>query len=139
MNCTDFKKEIMLFHSGELPGERKAVLDNHLQLCPECACFNHEVAVAAGAFRDGRLSERRADLWPGIRARISPRPFSLPRWVLAPALSLAMICTLMTDTSFRVPRAMDRAEMEVVEDLEFLSDYDLWEDLETLENMELSS
>lgn len=135
MNCHEYEKELMLFHAGELPLERKAALDRHLQVCRDCAAYNHAMANTVHAVADGRIPEISVNLWPRVASGINGYHFFCPRWVLVPALSLLLLGALFSKVVMRSqPQVI--ADIEVVNEMDFLADYDLWKDLDTLEKSE---
>lgn len=139
MNCNDYQNEIILLHAGELPSERKAALDLHLQLCRECMDFHRDIMGTVAAVQEGSLDARAVNLWPRVAERISARKPLVPRWALVPVLSFLLLGTVITKTVFRMQPTSYHADIEIVKDLDFLTDYDLWDDLDTLEHMDVAS
>lgn len=135
MTCHEFEKEVMLFHAGELPPERKAALDRHLQVCRACAAYNHAMANTVRAVADGRIPVVTVNVWPRVAEDINAPRFFCPRWVLVPAMAALFLGVFFTKIVMRnQPQVI--ADIEIVQEMEFLADYDLWKDLDTLEKAE---
>lgn len=50
LNCEDFKSEMFLFASGELPEKRIAVFRSHLQTCDSCKHTFDEIKLVTSAY-----------------------------------------------------------------------------------------
>lgn len=98
MNCGEFRNDLLLSQSGELPGARQMALQAHLDACPECRRFGEESAAMADAARRALRSgaparetlasiKRRASL-PGP-GRQSQTSFAAPEWTPLRKLALA--------------------------------------------------
>jgi hypothetical protein len=69
---------------GELSRRERAAADRHLAACPECAGVLAELrslVATAGLLPDAAPAR---DLWPGIQARLAPRPVGV---ALAPGVN----------------------------------------------------
>jgi anti-sigma factor RsiW len=94
MTCAELRARLDGYARGTLPRAEAAAFEDHVIQCPECAAFL-EAAEAAPAETPTlpRSVAPDADLWPEIRARITPaasrirRP-TVPGWRLAAAAVL---------------------------------------------------
>lgn len=97
MNCGDVRSRFAAYAAGSLAEPEEQAFEAHLERCDACtAMLEAEAPPLSGAPALPRSVTPEADLWPGIRARIGPRPgalrsrVSLPRWVLAAAALLLL-------------------------------------------------
>ena len=99
MTCTVPETDLMQYADAELPAERAAVLDQHLQTCPACVA---RVAQAMQMKRSVASAGLRYEPSPAFRARvrrsIAPRRRSL--WI--PALAFAAMILLASAVGLRV-------------------------------------
>lgn len=59
---------------GELTPAERAAADRHLSECGRCAALLEELRAIKGAAAELPPPSPERDLWPGIRARLSPKP-----------------------------------------------------------------
>ena len=58
---------------GELPTEERTALEAHLATCADCRATLGELRKVVGRARSIHDRAPKADLWPGIHARLTPR------------------------------------------------------------------
>jgi anti-sigma factor RsiW len=142
MNCNDFQDRIIMYHADELQGADRQRLEEHLTFCAACAQFAAQMQQAVAAVNDVRLAVPPVDLWPAVRERIIVRRRLLPAvppWVMAPVLGALLIGVLVKGDFHPVTQTKaGSGDLEIVNDLEFVVNYELWEDMETLEKAELT-
>lgn len=97
MTCQDVRARFAAYADSSLAEPEAQALEAHVERCPACAAMLEDRAPPlAGTPALPRSVVPDADLWPGIRARIGPRPgalrsrVSLPRWALAAAAVLLL-------------------------------------------------
>ncbi len=138
MNCRSLHKEIVPYYSNELSPAERAAVERHLQLCPACARSAYDLSLAIRDARASRTAMRTRDLWPLVRESIEARPPLVPHPFLSLVFSLVLIGLLITDLRFMLPQRLSSAELQIVNEMEFLKDYDMWENLDVLEMSDLS-
>lgn len=139
MKCDDIRNEIVLLVAKELSDADERRVEEHIASCPSCGEFAAGVRRALVLVQEARSTHRAVDLWPGVRARLQSAPsFAWQKWALAPALGVILAGGVFLAVNFHYPGSKaEIADLEIVKDLEFLTDYELWEDLDTLEAAEL--
>lgn len=139
MNCKTLENEIVPYYLNELPEETRRDFERHLQVCAHCARFAYEMSRAMDAAGEHYPRKAAIDLWPEVQSRMSVRGLVVPRWVAVPAMSLMLLGTVISTTVFRILPAMQPAEVEIVKDFQFFSDYELLNDIEEFENQDALS
>jgi len=73
MTCRDILEDASAFLDGQLPPERRASVERHLEACPECAAEFDSLTQATG-FVAARLREIEPSpaLWRSIETAIAP-------------------------------------------------------------------
>ena len=66
MRCIDFVELVTEWREGALGEERRAELEEHLVICPDCTVFVDQLRLTRGAL--GKLDE--TPLSPGLRDRL---------------------------------------------------------------------
>src|SRR3989339_623318 len=134
MNCRKIRKEIALYHLGELSAGGRAAVKQHLAHCRRCAGLSRSIAGSFAAIgRSGRpqvraLIERRS------RVHYMGRPaFSAAsRLLLAPMLNLIVMGALISQI-VAGPRAQFTViEWDVIQNMEFLNDFEVCRELDLL-------
>jgi anti-sigma-K factor RskA len=80
--CHDTRKQFDELLDGELSGDARRAVEEHLAGCAEC---RDELAALETLLAEARALPReiapRTDLWPGIEERLTPRRPSLGSWL----------------------------------------------------------
>jgi hypothetical protein len=128
MKCSKAQDLIYLNRPGELTGERRQELQNHLASCPTCAeeskaALEMEKRVSELRGIEPRL-EHAAHLTRAImmataesRQRPTSLPGTLPRWTVTPAFRIAAcVALLMMSGSFLLQTAIDARKVATLEE-----------------------
>ena len=134
MNCREIQQDILLYYSDELSLERKGVVENHLSVCPNCAEFAAGISKITRNISGMPRRKNEIDVWPRVRQSIELKHFSVPRFVLVPVMATMVLGVLVTNMFFKPSTIISKGDTEIVNDMEFLVDYELWENLDALEN-----
>jgi len=141
MNCRKIRKEIALYHLGELSAGGRAAVEQHLAHCRRCAGLSRSIAGSFAAIgRSGRPPS--GQMWPQVRALIERRSrvhymgrpaFSAAsRLLLAPMLNLIVMGALISQI-VAGPRAQFTViEWDVIQNMEFLNDFEVCRELDLL-------
>jgi anti-sigma factor RsiW len=73
METAHLTEELSEYLDGELTPAERAAADRHLSECGRCAALLGELRAIKAAAAELTPSVPERDLWPGIRARLSPR------------------------------------------------------------------
>lgn len=100
MNCSEFQKQISLLIDGELKGPVRAVLQLHLERCPDCRKI-HERMVAltddVKAIREPleafSLAQRVKERMASERARREEKEF-FPAWGRVPLMAMMLLLAI---------------------------------------------
>jgi len=110
MTCEEMRKRLDAYADGSLPPAEVARVEVHLETCAECAAFLVRAADSlSGMGSLPRSIEPRGDLWPAIRARLTPRGGSRRRvavpgwWLAAAAVTLIVASSIVTALLVRRP------------------------------------
>lgn len=140
MKCKNFEQEIVLYHSNELTEDRKSILEEHINKCTSCAQFSAQISKTLQYFNKSNKITDNIDVWPKVKEKLflTKRKF-FPKWVYVPAAALVIIGMIVANLFLPTEIRVETSDIEIVKELEFLVDYELWEDLETLEVVELTT
>ena len=135
MNCKVFSREIMLYHSDELPMERKSAVEAHLRECGSCSAFAAGILNMTANVRKLPRAKKRIDVWPRVSERLGRKPLLFPRLIVVPAAAALVLGMVFFNVLLKEPAGISGGDMEIVKEMEFLADFELWENLEALENV----
>jgi anti-sigma factor ChrR (cupin superfamily) len=133
--CNEFEQDLVLYHYGELSGDGRDQLANHLGACPACASYLKELAALLPLTVN--TDEPGQEFWQNysreMRHKLADLQEKKPWWQ-----ALAVTLNTSNKTTTDVPSA-DPALMEVLpmaENLELFNNMDVLENIEVLEVME---
>jgi anti-sigma factor RsiW len=136
MNCAEFEDAIILYYLDELTGDERVAVEEHRARCAQCSARAAGVAAAVQTLTatqpDGHVS-----LWPRVRERIMAPGPSRRKRLFVPALATVAVGTafLLLPLWYLRPQ-VSSGDREMVTDLEFVMDYELWEQMDALESTE---
>jgi len=85
MNCEQVKQHWHLFHDSEGDAELHHQINEHLAMCPDCACWYFQQSRLEDALVDKlRTGQPSKAMWTRIRARcVDKQPLAARRWLFA--------------------------------------------------------
>lgn len=150
MNCKKSRKALPLFLDGELPGARKAALEQHLGACPDCAAELRQMERALAAMDDLPSPELSDDFDQAFARKLvdakrdqrlaADRPrkswFRLP--VLAPLGAGVCAAGIAAVLMLGRPPSLEQVDdLELARNLSLLQDYELVQNMDALVDFEV--
>ncbi len=100
MTCSEFKDRLHAYVGDALTPTEAAAFEGHLSGCADCAgLLETAAAPVAGTAALPRTVAPVEDLWPEIRARLTPRRATIPGRVVIPGWLLATAAVLLVSLS----------------------------------------
>ncbi len=70
MNCKSVKNNLVPFLENRLPEERRAEMENHFEICPDCSCLLEEFSHLWGALEHREKIQPSPYFWTKLKPRI---------------------------------------------------------------------
>lgn len=70
MNCKTLHTKIIFFHEGSLPQKEMEEIRSHLERCPDCAAFAHEMKKTLAVLQNDKLQAINPFFYTRVKARL---------------------------------------------------------------------
>jgi len=140
MKCNDIQKELVPFFLNESTPETNKELEEHIASCPVCARMAVEVSRFVSVVPRAKRADASINIWPLVREQLWQRRFwgAGVRWGLVPALNLVVFGILIGQFYVKQPSRANAVDQEIVQNMEFLTEYDMWDNMDFFEDIDVS-
>lgn len=101
--CRLVEEDLSALLAGDLPGERRQQVDQHLSTCSGCSQEVRELRWILHAMRSLPVGSSLQATWSGIERQLAPRRAAVPRPLLQPLLlsagALLLVALLVTNST----------------------------------------
>ncbi len=136
--CRDIEKELVPYCQGDLSRELNARVEEHVRRCTRCREHLQDIRGLSLLLGERAGTVYAVNIWPRLREdlRSAEGAGRVPRWILVPTLNVIVAGILISHFSMRQQPVLPVQDEEVVQNLEFLEDYEVWDSMEALDALE---